>query len=276
MFPKSEISFSQLDMTDAEKLHSLFSTHRFDGVIHCAGYKSIEESRLYPVRYYRNNLLSTINLLEVSSCYSVSKFVFSSSATVYGDAKPPLIETLPIQKATNPYGHTKAMCEQIMQDAHFANPELDIVTLRYFNPVGGHTSGRLKDSIDAPNLMPALVRTAQRVQQALTLYGTDFPTQDGTCIRDFIHVMDLADGHVAAFEKSPAGYSCFNLGTGQGTSVKELVATFEKVHGMVIPLVYRERREGDSVSSYADVSLAYEKLGWRANRTLEDMCRDAL
>jgi len=275
LYPDQPISFTELDCTNSLEIDALFSTLDVEGVIHCAGYKSVQESIANPLNYYRNNLLSTITLLEACLKFEVPKFIFSSSATVYGKADSPIVEQSPIGSAETPYGETKAMSERILSDTQKANPSLSITALRYFNPVGAHPSGLIGEGEGSGNLMPAILRTANKLQSSVTIHGFNYPTKDGTCVRDFIHVMDLAEGHVAALESEHLGYTVVNLGTGNGTTVKELITTFERVNRITIPVNFGEEREGDLPSCYADVQKAYEIFGWRASRSLEDMCVDA-
>jgi len=274
---KQKIDFYEVDVTDETSLEDVFNGNQIDGVIHFAGYKSVSESVQKPLEYYRNNVLSTIVLLRCCLNHGVKRFVFSSSATVYGDYYRPLTEDLPLRPTTNPYGETKAICERILIDMVKAHPELGVAILRYFNPVGAHESGLIGEAPSGTpnNLMPYITQVAKGKLDKLKIFGNDYPTVDGTGVRDYIHVMDLAEGHVAALEHLDKGVHIYNLGTGQGTSVLQLVKTFEQVNGVTIPYVIVDRRPGDVAISYADVSKVERELGWKAKRSLEDMCRDA-
>jgi UDP-glucose 4-epimerase len=267
----------QIDVTDAEAVERVFQAHKIDGVIHFAGLKAVGESVQKPLQYYRNNLLSTMVLADLCIKYGVGKFVFSSSATVYGDQQVPLVETMPLRGTTNPYGETKAMCERILTDTVRAHSQLAVTLLRYFNPVGAHESGLIGESPRGipNNLMPYITQVAKGKLQKLYVYGNDYPTVDGTGVRDYIHVVDLAEGHVAALEHLKEGVHVFNLGTGQGTSVLQLIHTFEQVNGIKIPYEIVDRRPGDVAESYADATKAQRELGWYARRGIEEMCRDA-
>jgi len=267
----------EIDVTDAEAVDQVFRSHKIDGVIHFAGLKAVGESVQKPLEYYRNNLLSTIVLANCCVRYGVGKFVFSSSAGVYGAQEVPLVETMPLKETTNPYGETKAMSERILTDTVKAHPQLAVSLLRYFNPIGAHESGLIGESPRGipNNLMPYITKVAKGKLQKLYIYGNDYPTVDGTGVRDYIHVVDLAEGHVAALERLQEGVHVYNLGTGQGTSVLQLIRTFEQVNGIRIPYEIVGRRPGDVAESYADVSKAWRELGWAARRGLEEMCRDA-
>ena len=249
-------------------------------VIHFAGLKAVGESCRIPLRYYRNNLDSTLTLLEVMAEYGCTRLVFSSSATVYGPENPvPYAETMPAHLATNPYGWTKIMIEQMLRDYAAAAPGFTAVLLRYFNPIGGHASGLLGDDPNGipNNLMPYIARVAAGKLERLTVFGDDYPTPDGTCLRDYLHVVDLAKGHLKALEYAAehTGAEAFNLGTGSGVSVLELVHAFEKANGVRIPYVIGPRREGDLACCWADTKKAKEILGWTAEKSVEDMCRDS-
>jgi UDP-glucose 4-epimerase len=251
-----------------------------DACIHFAALKAVGESVEQPVRYYDNNVGGTIALLEVLLDAGVTNFVFSSSATVYGDPESlPLREDMPIGVATNPYGWTKIMMEQILRDVQAANPAWSMALLRYFNPVGAHASGLIgEDPRGVPNnLMPYVAKVAAGLLPMVRVFGGDYPTPDGTGIRDYVHVVDLAEGHVAALDKCAGqpGVHTFNLGTGQGHSVLELVKTYEEVSGRPIPYEIVDRRPGDVAATWADVTRAADELGWRATRDLADMCRDS-
>ena len=265
------------DVRDGLVLSRVFN-RPIDGVIHFAALKAVGESVARPVEYYDNNVSGTLALLAAMDEKGIKRFVFSSSATVYGVPQAlPLTEASPVQPV-NPYGHTKAMIEQILRDWCRASVERAAVALRYFNPIGAHDSGAIgEDPQDIPNnLFPYITQVAVGKQAHLNVWGNDWPTRDGTGVRDYLHVMDLAAGHVAAlgFAKSSAGFSAFNLGTGQGTSVLELVSAFERASGKPIPTVMAQRRDGDIAECYADPSLAKRELGWQASRSIEEACAD--
>lgn len=265
------------DATDEASMRRIFEASSFDGVIHFAGLKAVGESIKKPIEYYYNNLVSTMVLSKLCIEFDVEKFVFSSSATVYGNQPSPLSEIMDLKERTNPYGETKAISERILTDAAKVNLGFSVCLLRYFNPIGAHESGLLgEDPRGIPNnLMPFITRVANRDIEKLTIFGDDYDTEDGTCVRDYIHVVDIAEGHIAAIENMGKGVSVYNLGTGKGTSVLELIETFKKVNGVDVPFVIGERRPGDIAVCYADPSKAYKELGWKANRSLEDMVRDA-
>ena len=268
-----------VDVSSVEDVDRIFSENNIDVVIHFAGYKAVGESVQQPLMYYRNNLHTTLSLLETMDRHGVSKFVFSSSATVYGIPDHlPISEDMPTS-ATNPYGQTKLMIEQILRDVGNASPDWSISLLRYFNPVGAHKSGLIGESPNGipNNLMPYVAQVAAGIRNELHVFGNDYPTKDGTGVRDYIHVVDLAKGHVAAMEYvcNHKGVSTFNLGTGTPHSVLEMIAAFEKASGRSIPYVIDPRRPGDVAECYADVSKAYRELNWQAKLTLEDMCEDA-
>lgn len=309
------VDFHQLDVTDEPGLEELFRDHNFDGVIHFAGYKAVGESVDQPLKYYENNVLSTIRLADACLTYGVRAFVFSSSATVYGDQEAPFDEGMELGVTTNPYGATKAMSERILMDVARANPGFGVSLLRYFNPVGAHESGLIGENpAGIPNnLMPYVTQVAQGKLDYLRVFGNDYPTADGTGVRDYIHVVDLAQGHVRAIESLLAdmretsrgkadgqaaskkeevsqkeeigkddgienkvrNIRIYNLGTGRGTSVLDLVSTFQEVNGVKVPHQIVPRRAGDIAVSYADVSKAERELGWVASRDIADMCRDA-
>lgn len=265
------------DATDKTSMRSIFEESPYDGVIHFAGFKAVGESIEKPIEYYYNNLVSTMVLSKLCIEFGVEKFVFSSSATVYGDQPSPLSETMELKERTNPYGETKAMSERILKDVSNAYRGFSVALLRYFNPIGAHESGLLgEDPKGIPNnLMPFITRVATGNLEKLTVFGNDYDTEDGTCVRDYIHVVDIAEGHAVAIEKMKKGVSVYNLGTGKGTSVLELVETFKRVNGVDVPFVIAERRPGDIAVCFADPSKAYKELGWKAERSLEDMVRDA-
>lgn len=271
--------FEETDLTNAEATDALFSRNRIDAVIHFAGLKAVGESVEKPLAYYRNNLFSTINLLDAMKRYEVGRFVFSSSATVYGDpASVPVREDFPLS-ATNPYGRTKLMIEEMLLDAAAADPALRVCLLRYFNPVGAHVSGKIgEDPNGIPNnLMPYIAQVAVGKLPRLRVFGGDYPTHDGTGVRDYIHVVDLAKGHVAALMKlaDGSGVYTYNLGTGVGYSVLDVLHAFEKACGKALPYEIVGRRPGDVAACYADAEKAARELGWRAEFGIERMCQDA-
>ena len=271
------IPFYQIDVTDEQAVNYLFENHSMEGVIHFAGYKAVGESVSQPLKYYRNNLLSTITLANACKQFNVKKFVFSSSATVYGDNEVPFKETMSLLPTTNPYGETKAMGERILKDLVNSDDSFEVSLLRYFNPIGAHPSGLIGESPNGipNNLMPYVTQVAKGKLKELQVFGNDYPTPDGTGVRDYIHVMDLAEGHVAALQHVTQGVHIYNLGTGTGTSVLEIIQTFEKVNDIKIPYKIVDRRPGDLAFYYADATKAKHELGWYAKRSLEDMCRDA-
>ncbi|KAG5029932.1 hypothetical protein AAZX31_05G190900 [Glycine max] len=274
------LQFTQGDLRNRDDLEKLFSKTTFDAVIHFAGLKAVAESVAKPRRYFDFNLVGTINLYEFMAKYNCKKMVFSSSATVYGQPeKIPCEEDFKLQ-AMNPYGRTKLFLEEIARDIQKAEPEWKIILLRYFNPVGAHESGKLgEDPKGIPNnLMPYIQQVAVGRLTELNVYGHDYPTRDGSAIRDYIHVMDLADGHIAALRKlfttENIGCTAYNLGTGRGTSVLEMVTAFEKASGKKIPVKLCPRRPGDATEVYASTERAEKELGWKANYGVEEMCRD--
>ena len=273
------VRYYNLDVCDAEALNRVFDSHPIDAVIHFAGYKAVGESVSKPLEYYRNNLDSTLTLCETMRSHQVKRIVFSSSATVYGSATVmPITEDQPTG-CTSPYGWTKYMIEQILRDVANAYPDWAVALLRYFNPIGAHESGLIgEDPVGIPNnLMPFVAQVASGKLKKLRVFGGDYPTRDGTGVRDYIHVVDLARGHAAAcaYLENHTGCEVFNLGTGSGFSVLEVVKTFERVNGIAIPYEMTERRPGDVAECYADVSKARDVLGWKAEKTLTDMCRDS-
>lgn len=274
------LTFYKIDLLDKEAMEKLFSSTKFDAVIHFAGLKAVGESVAKPLRYYGNNIVGTLNLLEMMASQGCKKLVFSSSATVYGQPKEvPCTEDFPIC-AMNPYGRTKLFIEEICRDVQQADPEWKIILLRYFNPVGAHPSGFIgEDPRGIPNnLMPFVQQVAVERRPELTVFGNDYPTNDGTGVRDYIHVMDLSDGHIAAlnkiFKTEDLGCEVYNLGTGRGTSVLEMVAAFEKASGKKIPLKIANRRPGDAETVYASTEKAEHELNWKAQYGIEEMCRD--
>lgn len=272
------VPFYPIDISDTKKTDQLFAESSFDAVIHFAGLKAVGESVKRPLEYYRNNLDSTLSLLEAMLRHNVNKLVFSSSATVYGDpGVAEYTETLPVgQHISNPYGQTKFMIEQIITDVCQAYPNFEATLLRYFNPIGAHRSGRIgEDPSGIPNnLMPFIAQVATGRREKLSIFGNDYPTPDGTCRRDYIHVVDLALGHIAALEHLSPGVHAFNLGSGTPTSVLELVHAFENASGQSIAYEFGPRREGDLAEFYANPDLARQELGWHTTRSIEDMCRD--
>ncbi|KAH7550074.1 hypothetical protein JRO89_XS13G0131500 [Xanthoceras sorbifolium] len=306
----TNLSFHKVDLRDRPALEKLFVQTKFDSVIHFAGLKAVGESVHKPLLYYDNNIIGTITLLEVMAAHGCKSLVFSSSATVYGWPKEvPCTEEFPLQ-ATNPYGRTKLFIEEICRDIHRSDSEWKVILLRYFNPVGAHPSGKIgEDPRGIPNnLMPFVQQVAVGRRPALTVFGNDYSTKDGTGVRDYIHVVDLADGHIAALRKLddpkieshldlgddihfihvysiycspgkhgsklPIGCEVYNLGTGKGTSVLEMVAAFEKASGKKIPLIMSGRRPGDAESIYASTEKAERELNWKAKYGIDEMCRD--
>lgn len=269
----------EADVTDPSSLEDIFSSHDIDLVIHFAGLKAVGESVREPLRYYRNNIDTTLSLLEVMQRHDCHRIVFSSSATVYGEENQvPYTEDMPKGSCSNPYGWTKSMMEQILTDVGAAAEEMTVVLLRYFNPIGADASGLIgEDPQGIPNnLMPFISQVAVGRREKLTVFGNDYPTPDGTCRRDYIHVSDLADGHVKAVEYalSHTGTEVFNLGTGTPYSVLEMVEAFQKASGVPIPYEIGPRRQGDLQDSWANADKAARILGWRSRRSLDDMCRD--
>ena len=273
------VDFYQKDVRDREAMHAIFEKHDIDCVIHFAGLKAVGESVAMPLEYYDNNLFSTVTLCEVMRDHGVKNIVFSSSATVYsGDNEMPLREASRTGMCTNPYGWTKYMSEQILRDTAKADEDWAIVLLRYFNPIGAHSSGLIgEDPRGIPNnLMPFIAQVAVGRREYLNVFGNDYDTHDGTGVRDYIHVVDLARGHVAAinYMQQHKGESVFNLGTGNGYSVLDMVHAFEKVTGKKVPYRIAPRRPGDLATVYASPDKSAEELGWKAEYGLEDMCRD--
>ena len=272
-----DVIFYPVDVTDEQAVESIFSSYQIDGVIHFAGLKAVGESVEKPLEYYYNNIVSTIILSKACIKYNVNKFVFSSSATVYGENKVPFVETMDLLPTTNPYGETKAISERILMDVAKANPNFSVSLLRYFNPVGAHESGLIGEAPNGipNNLMPYTTQVASGKLEKLRVFGNDYETIDGTGVRDYIHVLDLAEGHVAAIEKLTEGVHIYNLGTGQGTSVLQLIHAFEDVNNIIVPYEIVGRRPGDIASCYADASKAERELGWKVKRGIKEMCRDA-
>ena len=273
-------AFVEADLVDEAAVDKIFAGAKFDAVIHFAGLKAVGESVSIPLRYYENNLVSTLVLLKAMKRHGVNNIVFSSSATVYGVPKSvPITEDFPLS-VTNPYGRTKLMIEDILRDVHHAEPSMGIALLRYFNPIGAHKSGRIgEDPNGIPNnLLPYISQVAIGKLPKLRVFGSDYPTKDGTGVRDYIHVVDLALGHIAALrrlESHPGELVTVNLGTGNGYSVLEMVHAFEEASGRKVPYEIVARRPGDVAECYADPSRALELLGWKAERGLREMCEDA-
>lgn len=274
-----EIPFIEADVRDQSALDDIFTTYSIDSVIHFAGLKAVGESVAKPLEYYDNNLVSTMTLLEAMREHNVKQLVFSSSATVYGNpSELPLRETSTVGVGlTNPYGKTKYMIEQIIQDYCAADPTFEATILRYFNPIGAHQSGQIgEDPNGIPNnLLPYVAQVAVGKLQSVGVFGNDYDTPDGTGIRDYIHVVDLARGHVAALQHMKAGASIYNLGTGSGTSVLEIIKAFSKACGRDLPYEIKPRRAGDIAACYADCSKAERELGWRAELSIEQACADS-
>lgn len=271
--------FEQVDIRDRAAIEDVFTRHQFDAVIHFAGLKAVGESVAEPLRYYDNNVVGSLVLFETMQKFGVTSLVFSSSATVYGDPHTvPILEDFPLG-ATNPYGSSKLMIEQVLRDFARAEPTWRIALLRYFNPVGAHISGLIGEDPNGPpnNLLPYVAQVAEGRRQILSVYGNDYPTVDGTGMRDYIHVVDLALGHVKTLDKlaQGAGVFTYNLGTGRAYSVLEMVAAFEKACGKTISYQIVARRPGDIATCYADPGLAARELGWRAERDIGQMCADA-
>lgn len=272
--------FYLVDVEEEFKLANVFAEHEIDAVIHFAGYKAVGESVNEPLKYYENNIMSTISLLKTMIRYGVSELIFSSSATVYGaENNVPYTEDMKTGASSSPYGQTKNMIEQIIKDTSHSQYNMSAVILRYFNPIGAHESGLIGENpMGVPNnLMPYITQTAAGLRDKLTIFGSDYETPDGTCRRDYIHVVDLAKGHVKALEylENHSGVDVFNLGTGIPYSVTEIVSTFENVNGLTLNKEYGKRRPGDIAETYADVTKAKEVLGWQAEKNLADMCRDS-
>ena len=275
-----KIPLYEADVCDRDAVEKIFSENKIDAVIHFAGLKAVGESCEKPVEYYRNNIDSTLTLLEVMKKHGVNNFIFSSSATVYGTPETvPLVETMPKGSPTNPYGWTKFMMEQILTDTANANPDMSVVLLRYFNPIGAHKSGLIgEDPNGIPNnLMPYITKVATGELPRVNVFGNDYPTPDGTGVRDYIHVMDLATGHVNAIDKikENPGVKVYNLGTGKGYSVLDVIHAFGKACGKEIPYEIKPRRAGDIATCYSDASLAKKELGWEAQYDIDEMCADS-
>ena len=273
-----KIPFYEADVANEDVLDRIFREHKIDAVVHFAGLKAVGESVRVPLSYYQNNIGSTLALLRAMKRADVKRFIFSSSATVYGTPKVcPITEESETGKCSNPYGWTKFMIEQILTDYAAAEAGVQVILLRYFNPVGAHESGRIGEMPNGTpnNLMPYITQVAVGKLAELSVFGNDYPTKDGTGVRDYIHVVDLARGHVAALDYEPVGTTVFNLGTGTGYSVLEMVNTFSRVNGVAVPYRMAPRRAGDIAECYADPAKAREVLHWEAKLTLEDMVRDS-
>ena len=276
-----DFKFYELDYSNKEKMDKVFAENKIDSVIHFAGYKAVGESVEKPIEYYTNNVSGTLNLLDVMRKHNVKTIIFSSSATVYGDPEVvPLTEMCKIGGTTNPYGSSKLFIEQILKDVYKSDNTWDVCILRYFNPIGSHESGIIGEEPQGRpnNLMPYIVRVASGELKELSVFGNDYNTPDGTGVRDYIHVVDLAKGHIKALEKlekEKSGIYIYNLGTGKGYSVLDMVHAFEKTTGQKIKYKITERRAGDIATCYADATKAKEELNWVAEKTLEDMCRDS-
>ena len=272
--------FYEVDILDREGLNKVFDENNIEAVIHFAGLKAVGESVEKPIEYYENNISGTLVLCDVMRKHNVKKIVFSSSATVYGiNNKVPFSEDMPTASATNPYGSTKLFIEQILSDIYVSDNEWSVALLRYFNPIGAHESGRIgEDPNGIPNnLMPYITQVAFGKRKELSVFGNDYDTHDGTWVRDYIHVVDLAKGHLKAVGKvlSSNGVEAYNLGTGIGYSVLDVVNSFEKASGQKVPYKIVERRAGDIATCYADATKALKELGWKAEKNLDDMCRDS-
>ena len=276
----ADVPFVKADIRDREALNKVFDQYKFDSCIHFAGLKAVGESVAKPLEYYENNMSGTFTLLDVMRQHGCKNIIFSSSATVYGDpAIIPITEECPKGHCTNPYGQTKSMLEQVLMDVQKADPEWNVVLLRYFNPIGAHQSGRIGENPNGipNNLMPYITQTAIGRREELGVFGNDYDTHDGTGVRDYIHVVDLATAHVAALQaiEKNAGLAIYNIGTGHGYSVLDVVNAFEKANGVKVPYSIKPRRPGDIATCYCDPSKAEKELGWKAQYGIEDMCRDS-
>lgn len=274
------VKFYEADILDAEALDKIFTENEIDSVIHFAGLKAVGESVQKPWEYYNNNITGSLVLFDVMKKHGVKNIIFSSSATVYGTpAQIPVTETCPKGEITNPYGQTKSMLEQMLMDIQKADPQWNVILLRYFNPIGAHKSGRIGENPNGipNNLMPYVTQVAVGKLKCLGVFGDDYDTPDGTGVRDYIHVVDLALGHVKSIEKikENPGLKIYNLGTGTGYSVLDIVKNFEAATGVKVPYEMKPRRAGDIATNYADASLAKEELGWAAERGIKEMCEDA-
>ena len=275
-----KVPFYKVDILDREGLNKVFEKEKIDSCIHFAGLKAVGESVQKPWEYYENNIAGTLTLVDVMRQHGVKNMIFSSSATIYGDpAQIPITEKCPKGQCTNPYGWTKSMLEQILADIQKADNEWNVILLRYFNPIGAHKSGNIGENPNGipNNLMPYITQVAVGKLPQLGIFGNDYDTPDGTGVRDYIHVVDLANGHVKALKKieEKAGLKIYNLGTGQGYSVLDMVKNFEAATGVAIPYEIKERRPGDIATCYADAALAKEELGWEAQYGIKEMCEDS-
>ena len=275
-----EIPFYEVDVRDKDALSKVFDENKFDAVIHFAGLKAVGESVSKPLEYYHNNMTGTFILLDVMRQHGCKNIIFSSSATVYGDpAIIPITEECPKGHCTNPYGQTKSMLEEVLMDVQKADQEWNVVLLRYFNPIGAHQSGMIGENPNGipNNLMPYITQTAVGIRKELGVFGNDYDTPDGTGVRDYIHVCDLASGHVAALKaiEKKCGLAIYNLGTGHGYSVLDVVKAFEKVNGVKVPYSIKPRRPGDIATCYCNPAKAEAELGWKAQYGIEEMCRDS-
>ncbi|MBR0037810.1 MAG: UDP-glucose 4-epimerase GalE [Bacteroidales bacterium] len=275
-----QVPYYAVDVRDKDALTKVFDENKFDAVIHFAGLKAVGESVAKPLEYYHNNMTGTFILMDVMREHGCKNIIFSSSATVYGDpAIIPITEECPKGQCTNPYGQTKSMLEQVMMDVQKADPEWNVVLLRYFNPIGAHPSGRIGENPNGipNNLMPYITQVAVGKRKELGVFGNDYPTPDGTGVRDYIHVVDLAAGHVAALQaiQKKCGLAIYNLGTGHGYSVLDVVNAFIKVNGVDVPYVIKPRRAGDIATCYCNPAKAKAELGWEAKNGIEEMCRDS-
>lgn len=275
-----DIPFYEADVRDSETMNKIFDENKIDAVIHFAGLKAVGESIQMPLEYYENNMNATFVLLNVMRKHGCKNIIFSSSATVYGNpAQIPITEECPKGHCTNPYGQTKSMLEEVLMDLYRSDNSWNVVLLRYFNPIGAHKSGKIGENPKGipNNLMPYITQTAVGIRKELGVFGNDYPTHDGTGVRDFIHVVDLAGAHVAALgaiEKN-CGLAIYNIGTGHGYSVLDVVKAFEKVNNIKVPYVIKPRRPGDIATCYCDPSKANKELGWKAQYGIEEMCRDS-
>lgn len=278
---KKDIIFYEGDVANKELLNKIFRENSINGVIHFAGFKAVGESVKIPLMYYRNNIDSTLNLLEVMQEHNCKNIIFSSSATVYGiQDTTKYVETMSRGVQTNPYGRTKAMIEQILEDLYISDNEWNITILRYFNPVGAHESGLIGENPNGipNNLMPFILKVAVGELKKLTIFGNDYETPDGTCIRDYIHVVDLAKGHLKALEhafNNNSNLYVYNLGSGKGVSVQEIVDAFERVNNLKLNYVYGNRRDGDLPEYFADATKALNELNWKVEKNIDDMCKDS-
>ena len=277
---KTSVKFYNIDIRNEKKLRYIFTNNKIDVCIHCAGLKAVAESVMKPIEYYDNNISGTLTLLKVMKEFNCKNIIFSSSATVYGVVdKLPIIETTPKKECLNPYGWSKSMVEQILIDLQKSDSYWNIILLRYFNPIGAHYSAKFGENPKGipNNLMPCIIQVAIGKKSHLNIFGNDYDTPDGTCVRDYIHVMDLAKGHVKSLNaiRKNCGLSIYNMSTGKGYSVLEVIKSFEKVSGIKIPYEFKPRRLGDVAVCYASPMKAEKELNWKANYTLDDMCRDA-